>query len=86
MTTEITALGEREILGLAISLEAEDVRIYDDLAEKLRDHFPKLAAILESMGHSVTVNRAPLRHVGGWARAGRFPSEAVVLLQGNHTV
>jgi rubrerythrin len=49
MTTEITALGEREILGLAISLEAEDVRIYDDLAEKLRDHFPKLAAILESM-------------------------------------
>jgi rubrerythrin len=49
MTTEITALDEREILALAISLEAEDVRIYDDLAEKLRDRFPKLASILESM-------------------------------------
>jgi hypothetical protein len=36
--------------------------------------------------HSVTVNRAPLRHVGAWARAGRFPGEAVILLQGNHTV
>ena len=49
MTTEIAALGEREILALAISLEAEDVRIYDDLAEKLRDRSPKLASILESM-------------------------------------
>ena len=49
MTTEITALGEREILALAISLEAEDVRIYDDLAEKLRDRSPKLASILDSM-------------------------------------
>jgi rubrerythrin len=34
MSTEITALGEREILALAISLEAEDARIYSDLAEK----------------------------------------------------
>jgi erythrin-vacuolar iron transport family protein len=49
MTTEITALGEREILALAISLEAEDVRIYADLAENLRNRFPKLASILESM-------------------------------------
>ena len=49
MSTEITALGEREILALAISLEAEDVRIYSDLAEKIRDRFPTLASILESM-------------------------------------
>jgi rubrerythrin len=49
MSTEITALGEREILALAISLEAEDVRIYTDLAEKIRDRFPRLASILESM-------------------------------------
>jgi erythrin-vacuolar iron transport family protein len=49
MSAEITAFGEREILALAISLEAEDVRIYADLAENLRDRFPKLASILESM-------------------------------------
>ena len=49
MSAEITALGEREILALAISLEAEDVRIYTDLAEKIRDRFPRLASILESM-------------------------------------
>ena len=49
MSTEITALGERKILALAISLEAEDVRIYTDLAEKIRDRFPRLASILESM-------------------------------------
>ena len=49
MSTEITALGEREILALAISLEAEDIRIYTDLAEKIRDRFPRLASILESM-------------------------------------
>jgi erythrin-vacuolar iron transport family protein len=49
MTMELTALGEREILALAISLEAEDVRIYDDLAAKIRSQFPKLASILESM-------------------------------------
>ena len=49
MSTEITALGEREILALAISLEAEDIRIYTDLAEKIRDRFPRLASVLESM-------------------------------------
>ena len=49
MSAEITALGEREILALAISLEAEDVRIYTDLAEKIRDRFPRLASMLESM-------------------------------------
>jgi rubrerythrin len=49
MSTEITALGEREILALAISLEAEDIRIYGDLAEKIRDRFPRLASVLESM-------------------------------------
>jgi rubrerythrin len=42
-------LGEREILALAISLEAEDVRIYTNLAEALREGFPKLATILDSM-------------------------------------
>ena len=49
MSIEISALAEREVLALAISLEAEDVRIYTDLAEALRERFPKLATILDSM-------------------------------------
>ena len=49
MTKEITALGEREILALAISLEQEDVRIYRDLAEKVRARFSGIASILDSM-------------------------------------
>jgi hypothetical protein len=49
MATEITALGEREILALAIGLEEEDVRIYRDLAEKVRAQLPGLASILDSM-------------------------------------
>jgi erythrin-vacuolar iron transport family protein len=49
MRKEITELGEREILALAVSLEAEDVRIYHDLAESVRERFPNLAPILESM-------------------------------------
>jgi erythrin-vacuolar iron transport family protein len=49
MPKEITELSEREILAVAISLEAEDVRIYNDLAEKVRKRFPNLASILESM-------------------------------------
>lgn len=49
MPKEITEFSEREILALAISLEAEDVRIYNDLAEKVRERFPQVASILESM-------------------------------------
>jgi erythrin-vacuolar iron transport family protein len=49
MRREIAELSEREMLGLAISLEAEGARIYNDLAEKVRDRFPKIASILESM-------------------------------------
>jgi rubrerythrin len=43
MSTEVTALGEREIVALAISLEEEDVRIYQDLAEKVRALLTDLA-------------------------------------------
>jgi erythrin-vacuolar iron transport family protein len=49
MRKEIAELSEREILALAISLEAEDVRIYNDLAEKVRDRFPNIARILNSI-------------------------------------
>ncbi|MBV8833294.1 MAG: rubrerythrin, partial [Acidobacteriaceae bacterium] len=33
-------LSEREILGLAISLEEEDGRIYGEFAERLRSDYP----------------------------------------------
>src|SRR5438105_14179635 len=37
------SLTEREILALAISLEEEDARIYEDLAEGLQEHYPAAA-------------------------------------------
>ena len=37
------SLNEREILALAISLEEEDARIYDDFAEGLRESYPEQA-------------------------------------------
>jgi len=37
------SLNEQEILALAISLEEEDARIYDDIAEGLRSNYPKQA-------------------------------------------
>ena len=37
------SLNEREILALAISLEEEDARIYDDFAEGLQTDFPAMA-------------------------------------------
>ncbi len=36
-------LTEREVLALAISLEEEDARIYDDFAEGLRENYPEQA-------------------------------------------
>src|SRR5690242_7037730 len=42
-------LTEREILALAISLEEEDGRVYEDFAEGLRDTYPATAKVLEEM-------------------------------------
>ena len=69
MVTEIAALGEREILALAISLEEEDVRIYRDLAEKVRAEFPDIASILDSMRkeeetHHSRLHASYLSHFG----------------------
>ncbi len=44
-----SSLSEKEVLALAISLEEEDERIYDDLAEGLRKDFPASAAVFEGM-------------------------------------
>jgi rubrerythrin len=43
------SLSEQEILALAISLEEEDARIYDDFADGLKSDYPKTAAILKEM-------------------------------------
>lgn len=43
------SLGEREILALAISLEEEDARIYDDFAEALLPDYPATAKALQQM-------------------------------------
>ena len=37
------SLSEREVLALAISLEEEDARIYDEFSEGLRENFPDQA-------------------------------------------
>jgi rubrerythrin len=43
------SLTEREILALAISLEEEDARIYDDFAEGLRENYPEQADKFQAM-------------------------------------
>jgi rubrerythrin len=43
------SLSEQEILALAISLEEEDARIYDDFAEGLKSNYPSTAKILQEM-------------------------------------
>src|ERR1700745_191172 len=43
------SLNEQEILALAISLEEEDARIYDDFAEGLKANYPATAEILTQM-------------------------------------
>jgi Uncharacterized conserved protein len=43
------SLNEREILALAISLEEEDARIYDDFAEGLQENYPEQAKKFAAM-------------------------------------
>jgi len=43
------SLNEQEILALAISLEEEDARIYDDFADGLKADFPATSKILTEM-------------------------------------
>lgn len=43
------SLKEQEILALAISLEEEDARVYDDFAEGLQDNYPEQALKFRDM-------------------------------------
>ncbi len=52
--SELTA---QEILALAISLEEQDERIYNDFADGLKDTYPATAEILLAMGREETVHR-----------------------------
>lgn len=45
------SLSEREVLALAISLEEEDARIYDNFADGLKDSYPEQAQKFETMRH-----------------------------------
>lgn len=49
MAKNFKDLTEQEILGLAISLEEEDGRIYGQFAEKVRDAYPGTAKMLDEM-------------------------------------
>ena len=53
-------LTEREILGLAISLEEEDGRIYGEFAERLRSGYPVTASLLDQMREEESEHRASL--------------------------
>src|SRR5437667_1396923 len=44
-------LTEQEILALAVSLEEEDARIYDDFANGLSEHYPEQASKFAQMRH-----------------------------------
>lgn len=43
------SLSEQEILALAIALEEEDARIYDDFADGLKSDYPATAKVLQEM-------------------------------------
>jgi rubrerythrin len=54
------SLSEREILALAISLEEEDERVYDEYAEGLRQTFPASAAVFDGMREEESTHRRRL--------------------------
>jgi len=60
MAKNFKDLSEREILGLAISLEEEDGRIYGEFAEKLRESYPGTSRMLEEMQDEESEHRSRL--------------------------
>jgi rubrerythrin len=54
---DFSDLGERELLALAISLEEEDARIYDEFAEGLRETFPDTAQVFSGMADEESQHR-----------------------------
>lgn len=60
MAKNFKDLSESEILGLAISLEEEDGRIYGEYAERLRNGYPATAQMLSEMQAEEAGHRASL--------------------------
>ena len=60
MALSFNDLGEREILALAVSLEEEDGRIYDQFADGLKKDFPATARIFASMRDEESEHRRRL--------------------------
>ena len=54
---DFSDLSERELLALAISLEEEDARIYDEFAEGLRESFPDTAQMFNGMADEESQHR-----------------------------
>ncbi|HTJ89187.1 MAG TPA: ferritin family protein [Acidocella sp.] len=54
---DFSQLSEREVLALAIGAEEEDGRIYNDLAERLREDFPASAKIFKAMAAEESEHR-----------------------------
>ena len=50
-------LSEREILALAISLEEEDIRTYNDIAETMRENYPATAHVFAAMSEEENGHR-----------------------------
>jgi len=57
---KFSELSAQEILALAISLEENDERIYQDFADGLKDTYPATAKVLIAMGAEETVHRQKL--------------------------
>jgi erythrin-vacuolar iron transport family protein len=53
-------LTEREVLALAIANEEEDGRIYDDIAEGLRQDYPASANVFSAMAAEESEHRRRL--------------------------
>jgi rubrerythrin len=57
---EFSELSEREVLALAIGSEEEDGRIYNDIAERLREDFPASAHVFTEMAAEESEHRRAL--------------------------
>jgi rubrerythrin len=60
---DFSELSEREVLALAIGAEEEDGRIYNDVAERLREDYPDSAKIFIDMAAEETEHRHKLLEI-----------------------
>jgi rubrerythrin len=60
---DFSQLSEREVLALAIGAEEEDGRIYNDVAERLRDDYPASATVFTEMALEETEHRHKLLEI-----------------------